>query len=172
MNWRNIQIFGFNEFKPSRKQVLLIILGILVVIGLSWYALIERPGSASITSSAVSPLPTEQQPVPSSPQSLVQETTAPSDQPEGQEKEFYEYGGQCASDVKSAEDDVNDVKTYLEQNQQDYDALKEEYDKKLEEFNIQYGVPLQNAEKNLNEAKQDLEYVENKLNNVQQACEY
>jgi hypothetical protein len=155
-----------------------------VVIGLSWYALIERPGSASITSSAVSPLPTEQQPVPvsplpteqqpvpSSPQSLVQETTAPSDQPEGQEKEFYEYGGQCASDVKSAEDDVNDVKTYLEQNQQDYDALKEEYDKKLEEFNIQYGVPLQNAEKNLNEAKQDLEYVENKLNNVQQACEY
>jgi len=42
--------------------------------------------------------------------------------------EYYEYGGECSFDIKQAEDDVNDILSYLGENDDEYQKIKEEYE--------------------------------------------
>ena len=193
VNIRNLQVFGWRAYRPEKRHMLIAFLVVCaVVIGSLW---ILSPGkqnaSAVTTGAAIAPsLEESQEQIQSTEESTNEELPPPEVPLEEQtvpeeEKEFYEYGGSCASDVKDAQDDVNDVTTYLSQYQQEqttlhteYDAVKTEYETKLAELKAFYESKIKEYENNImnkdadvTEAEQELQYAQQHLQETTTRCE-
>jgi hypothetical protein len=181
VNKRNREIFGRDGFRLSYKQYSFLGVLVVAVVFSVWLFLgDDSSGSATITSTAVAPLPVEEVEdfgdvgVETVGDALV----VPDVEEEPEEKAFYEYGGQCAADVKRAEDDVLDVQAYLsgyrgeyDSLQSDYDSLKADYEAQLAALEITYGPDLERLQEKIGKAEDDLGRVESALAQVRVVCE-
>jgi len=88
------------------------------------------------------------------------------------EYEYYDYGGQCAYDIKKAEDDVDDILAYIDANGEKYKTLKDEYNRKLEELAEQYERQIEIAGEKVEQDRLDLEKAQEELQQVQEVCSF
>lgn len=100
-------------------------------------------------------------------QELIEETEEPYEV-----YEYYEYGGECSFKIKQAEDDVNDILSYLNENKDEYQSLKEEYDRKLEELKNEYLPQIEEAQGKSNLDSEDLHEAQKELQELQEVCSF
>ena len=165
----------------------------VVVISSLWILSPGKQSASTIgTGAAIAPtLEESQEQIPSQQESISEELLPPEVPLEEQqtetpkEKEFYEYGGSCASDVKDVQDDVSDVTTYLNQYQQEqttyqseYSSLQAEYEAKLAELKQlyesrlqEYDTKIQSTNKQVTEAQSDFEIAQKNLQETTTRCE-
>ena len=86
--------------------------------------------------------------------------------------EYYEYGGECSFDIKQAEDDVNDILSYLGENDDEYQKIKEEYDNKLESLKNEYEPKLEYAREDTDQDQENLHEAQSKLRELQEVCSF
>ena len=182
---RNIRIFGVRSELP-KKTTTLIILGIIVAVTFVFakFALTESTNQNKLTGMVVQE---NTQETANNPQSNIQQQTqkeqsnAQTSEGETTEKEteegtkkyeWYEYKEECSLNIKNSEDDLKDIKGYLNKRQSSYDQIKAEYDQKLKDLEKEYENKLTNSEEDVNEAQTDLENTESRLENYYVQCEY
>lgn len=134
MNIRNIQIFGLKAVKPEYK-----IMGVIAILFVLFIAIffLTKPKSDSTYLAPTAQVVQENIPGLTSEQEIIQEPITESteipetNETQEAEKEFFEYPGECAVDVRRAEDDVNDINEYLVQDQSSLDQIIKERDDKI-----------------------------------------
>ncbi len=168
MNLRNWQVFGFRGLKPkNRLYIALAVVIVLAVVGLfvlkGFSSTSEIVGGASgivpneiglpVTGAVVDGVPTFTQ---GQTPAIVDEPAIVEQQepaPEPEVTEYFQYDERCAADVKKADDDVNDINTYLPEQESALNTVKSEYDsKKLELEN-----KIADFEKQLSDIKSELD---------------
>ena len=174
-NKRNLEIFGHQGI--SKRTLIIGAILLLGVLASAWPILTGRDGSATITTQAVLPTPTEESTATADTSEETAQDTIPAQ--EDEERAFYEYGGQCASDVKRAEDDVTDVTNYLTGYQTEHDTLhshyqtlKQEYEAKLEELELTYQPDLQRFQEKIAQSQQDLQRTQEQLATIKTSCNF
>ena len=189
INLRNIQVFGWRAYRPEKRHMIpAVIVLLVIVIGTFWVLRSNEQNASTIASgAAVAPVPLEESQeqasttIQSTNESLPEEPLAQ----EEEQKEFYEFGGKCSSDVKDAQDDVTDVNTYLSQFQQEQStlqaeqtSLQAEYEAKLAELKQfyesrlkDYEMKIQSRNKQVSDGQLDLERAQKNLQETQARCE-
>lgn len=175
MNLRNLAIFGVTR---KTKVIIVSVLVLAAVVALSLTGVIKtKPEITSqITKDVIQE--TQQQ---ASTNETPPNTTTESQQippPESKEKLFTEYPGQCAVEIKRAEDDVADVESYISEDQKKYDSLKAEFDEKIKKLQdeidritFEYKTPLKLSQDEIDKAKEELEYTKKRLEELRGVCE-
>ena len=175
---RNMRIFGIKSEMPKRTTTFAI-LGIVVAVAFVFakFALTETPNQNKLTGMAVQE---NIQETANTPQSNVQQQTQKEQStvqtPEGEEGtkkyEWYEYKEECSLKIKNSEDDLKDIKGYLNKRQSSYDQINAEYNQKIKDLENEYENKLTNSEDDVNEAQKDLENTEKRLEDYYNQCEY
>ena len=169
MNFRNRQIFGWRGFGSSRPKFNKIhVVSILVVVVLFSAIFLWFNQESSTTGSALDPSLTgaaviQQQPIveeETSPETETEEIREEAPPEPEEERVFYEYRGECARDMKSREDDINDINSQINEYNQQVQALQAEYDTKLAALKEEYQIPIDRANAKKTEAEEDLVNVE------------
>jgi len=175
---RNIQMFGLSGYIPRKSQKVVLV---LVLIAISFVAgkVIMSDNSNEITGMVVENTITEESKdlQPSTTEDLSQDTTQ--DELDYEIYDYYEYGTECSYDIKQAEDDVADIKSYLGENEEKYKKLEEEYNLKIKEYEDKlqtlkddYEIPIQLSKDDADEDEKDLSEAQNKLKDLQETCAY
>ena len=86
--------------------------------------------------------------------------------------EYYEYGGECSFKIKQAEDDVNDILSYLGENDDTYNILKNEYEEKLESLKNEYEPKIEEAKLASDSDQGNLYEAQEKLQELQEVCSF
>ena len=140
MNIRNIQIFGLKTVKAKYKMVFFATLLLIVVIAVFSVTKSKSENQAFVATGQV----VQSVPELTQEQSQTETTEIPSESSEEttqktqeQQREFFEYPGECAVDIRRAEDDINDIKSYIEQDKASLDQIIKEKDDKIIALNEQ-----------------------------------
>ena len=190
INRRNLQIFGFQPLMRG-KPFLLSIAGVIVLVALAGFFVFGKGTYRdSITSGAIITLPVEEGAAGAAvigtdtsvdvlPEETPEDLTSPPEESTEEDRAFYEYGGQCASDIKKAEDDVLDVTTYLASYQQEYDTMNQDYasqkqrlEEELAALETRYQPDLERLQTKIGQSQTDLQRVQEALDAFKQACNF
>jgi hypothetical protein len=168
MNRRNVQIFGVKGFRPERKHVTIsvaLVFLVLIIFGVKVFLSDDETYGipTGATTIAVNQETQAQENEPAVEEEIVAEA-------EG-EKHPLEYGPQCAFDIINAQDDVEDVKSYLGEKETRKSELQSGYDQKKQELDESYVPEIERLERKIEEDKADLARAEELLNTLRSQCD-
>lgn len=174
-----------------RKPFLFSLVGVIILVALAGFFIFGQGASdSSITSAVITTLPVEEGAAGAAvigtdtsvdvlPENTPEDLTSPPEEPTEEDRAFYEYGGQCASDIKKAEDDVLDVTTYLASYQQEYDTLNQDYasekqrlEEELASLETRYQPDLERLQTKISQSQTDLQRVQEALSASKQTCNF
>ncbi len=176
MNRRNREIFGWE----GKRGLVIGIIALVLIAGIGYMFWGQDKEKSNIISgaTAVQNIPEQKaQQVGKSVgenvgESIEEEQVSPPIVQEKEQKEFIEYGGKCASDVKGAEDDVADVKGFLGSDVAERNRLQAEYDQKSKELEEVYTPQIERVKGNIAEAEVELKRTQANLDVVRAVCEF
>jgi len=157
---RNIRIFGFNNNIPKIKYVLIAL--IIIIISFTVFKITNNE-TPKITGMAID-IEEEYQP----PQEIIEEESFEEEIEPG----WWEYKEECSFNIGNAEDDVNDITNYMNEYQIEYDELENDYNKKLQELEEEYEHPLQLLQEKLDDAQENLNNAQSKVDEFRNQCAY
>lgn len=170
MNIRNIQIFGWKEFKYWWVVVLAVIMvasGLFYSFTRSSDGVFDTGQGNEITGSAVSQAPLEEP-------TLESQETSVSLPPEpiAEEKPltYKDFQEQCAYDMKQADDDIIELSNEIEELKKKIDELKSQYDAKESELESLYKIPLEISQDKQKQLEQHLENAKEQLDLIKSQC--
>ncbi len=173
---RNAKIFGYGSIMPKKSHQLVI--GIVLVALFFFLGTMFGGDSTKLTGRVVED--TLQDDLANNP-SLSNEDANNQEEETNEELieeepyevyEYYEYGGECSFKIKQAEDDVNDILSYLGENEDEYQTLKDEYEEKLENLKNEYEPKIEEARESSDEDQEDLYAAQEKLQELQEVCSF
>jgi len=189
-------MFGISNYLPRKTHKVLLI---MVLIGISFVVgKVIIGNDSSITGTVISDIgikesnkqPNTNEDTSDNTKDSSKSTEIPQDVMDKQEDpgdnrpnyeiyEYYEYGGQCSYDIKKAEDNVNDILSYLNDNENKYTNLEKEYNDKIEEYNQklkalkdEYEPKIQYAKEESEIDQEDLKAAQKKLESLQESCAF
>ena len=170
-------MFGYGSLMPKKSHQLVIGV-ILVALFFSLGTLFGGGDSTKITGQVVDN--SFQDDITNNPslsnedsQDQVEDTNEEQIEEESYEVyEYYEYGGECSFKIKQAEDDVNDILSYLNENEDEYQTLKDEYGEKLESLKNEYEPIIEEAKIASDGDQGDLYRAQEKLQELQEVCSF
>lgn len=174
---RNAKIFGYGSIMPKKSHQLVIGV-ILVALFFSLGTIFGGDDSTQLTGRVVED--TAQEDLANNP-SLSNEDSTNQEEETNEELieeepyevyEYYEYGGECSFNIKQAEDDVNDILSFLNENEDKYKTLKDEYEEKLENLKNEYEPKIQEAKEDSDGDQESLHEAQEKLQELQEVCSF
>jgi len=171
---RNIRMFGIKECLPSmRYRIILgiIIVGIFFFLGNSFSEDSPNQLSGQVIKNTI----TEDSQLTNDQEEESQEEESQEEQIEEEDYEvyeYYEYGGECSYKIGQAEDDVNDILGYSEEDQTRYNTLKDEYQRKTEELKNIYEHQIDNAKDDYDKSQTELRTAQGTLQELQEVCAF
>ncbi|MDP3917388.1 MAG: hypothetical protein Q8Q42_03835 [Nanoarchaeota archaeon] len=174
---RNFQIFGLSNYLPKKTHKIMLI---IILIGISFVAgkiiIDDTPTTTGLAvDDATEELNTKEL-LPVENTKSIEDTT---DKPDYEVYDYYEYGGECSYNIKKAEDDVNDIISYIDNNEQKYKDLEKEYNdlileytKKLEILKENYEPRIQSAKEETEINQKDLNTAQERLQELQKSCAF
>ncbi len=174
--FRNLQIFGFFQGKPKAYKKLIIGIILITAFIFAGKSFIDNSNSEQITGEVVIDTTkdtqlTNQPSLPEEESAEIPETTVGENETEEPLK-YYEYGGQCSYDIEKTEDDVSDILNYMQQDQEKYKSLKEEYDRKLQELKEHYEYNIEGARQQTELNQKTLQEKQEKLKELHEVCAF
>lgn len=193
---KNLQIFGVGNYLPRKTHKVLLI---IVLIGISLIlGKVLIGNNSATTGKAISDIEIEgsnnqpntnedisngikddSQNTGSKQDSSNKEENTQNDKANYEVYEYYEYGGQCSYDIKKAEDNVNDVLSYLDDSKNKYTNLEKEYNDKIQEYTQklealkdEYEPKIQNAKEESDTDQKDLKAAQERLQSLQKYCAF
>lgn len=170
---KNVKMFGFRSVMPKRSHQLVIGL-VLVAVFFSLGQIFAHDESPSITGRVVEDFGQEVVDEPTFNSEEIEETSQ-EELEKGEEYEvyeYYEYGGECSYDIKQAEDDINDVLSFLGDNEKTYNDVKDEYESKLESLKNEYEPRIERAREEYEIDQETLIEAQDRLQELQEICSY
>jgi hypothetical protein len=169
-------MFGYGSLMPKKSHQLVIGI-ILVALFFSLGTLFSGEDSTKITGRVVED--TFQDDLANNPslsnkdsQDQIEDTNEEIIEEEYEVYEYYEYGGECSFKIKQAEDDVNDILSYLGENDDTYNILKNEYEEKLESLKNEYEPKIEEAKLASDSDQGNLYEAQEKLQELQEVCSF
>ena len=165
---RNVRMFGMKSYMPNWRYQLLIgiaLVAIFFFLGQQFTGTKEN----SLTGMAI-----EQD------LSEPDNTLATEDQNQEEETqeedydtyEYYEYKGECTFNIKNAEDDINDISSYLDNNKDELQKAKDEYQNKLDTLKEEYEPRIEDLEEKCDNNQASLQEVQEQLRQLQEECAF
>ena len=174
--FRNLQIFGFfqGKFKAYKKLLLgIVIITVFIFAGRSF---LESKSPESITGEVIIGTTEDTQLTNQPPDSNEESNEESAESNEENETEelpkYYEYGGQCSYNIEKAEDDVSDILNYMQQDEEKYKSLKDEYNRKLQELKEQYEYNIEGARQQTDFNQEALQEAQEKLSELHEICAF
>lgn len=172
-------MFGFgpqNTKSYLKLLVGIVLIALLIFVGKSY---VDSDNSNQLTTGQVisdtivdQPQLTDQQtnqPTPTTEEEQTQNETTNEDY---DAHAYYEYGGECSYNIKKTEDDITDINAYSQENEDKYKALKEEYNRKLQELQDQYETQINYSQEQTTLDQQALQEAQDKLKKLQEVCAF
>ena len=181
MNLRNLKIFGWKELVPRKKKHIFSVILIIVVIALAFFFVTKEK---EMEYEDVTVIPREDVLKELKPEQEIsaeqQVTGEPTNETIEEEEEelvppedrtFADYKGQCANDLKKAEDDINDITAYSSGYQQRYDNLTRSLEEKLKEIEELFGVNLPEVREKVISTTFEFSSLKEKIDNANKLLE-
>ncbi len=171
---RNIRMFGIKQYLPSMKYRIvlgIIIVAILFLLGNTFSDESPNHLSGQIVQNNI----VEDSQSTNDQEEQINEETTEEQVPNEEDYEvyeYYEYGGECSYKIGQAEDDVNDILGYSEEDNTRYSTLKDEYQRKIEELKNIYEHQIENAKEDYDKSQGELIYAQSNLKELQEVCAF
>ena len=166
---RNIRMFGIKECLPSMRYRIILgifIVGIFFFLGNSFSEDSPNQLSGQVIKNTI----TEDSQLTNDQEEESQEEQI--EEEDYEVYEYYEYGGECSYKIGQAEDDVNDILGYSEEDQTRYNTLKDEYQRKTEELKNIYEHQIDNAKDDYDKSQTELRTAQGTLQELQEVCAF
>jgi len=86
--------------------------------------------------------------------------------------EYYEYKGECTFNIKNAEDDINDISSYIDNNQDELQKAKDEYQDKLNALKEEYDPRIEDLQEKYDNDQASLQEAQETLRQLQEECAF
>lgn len=166
-------MFGFSSIMPKKSHQMIV--GVILVAVFFSLGIFFNGEDSTITGRIVEDTLQEElsnNPALSNENDQNQEEITQESEEDYKVYEYYEYGGECSFDIKQAEDDVNDIISYLSKNDDEYQNIKTEYDQKLESLKNEYEPKLKYAREDYDQDQENLHEAQSRLSELQEVCSF